>query len=135
MDRGALVPDEVILGLIEEVLAHPEAKHGIIMDGFPRTVPQAEAVDRLLGRRDARIDQVLYFSVPEEELVRRLTGRAEQEDRSDDTPEAIERRLRVYREQTEPVARYYRERGLLTEIDGTGSIEDIAQRVERAVGR
>src|SRR5438132_582616 len=76
MDKGLLVPDDIILGLIGEVLAEPGAKDGIIMDGFPRTVPQAEAVGRLLGARRARVDHVLNFDVPDDELVRRMQGRA-----------------------------------------------------------
>src|SRR5207249_1339116 len=94
MDQGLLVPDEIILGLIEEVLASEAARGGVVMDGFPRTIAQAVAVDRLLAARGAgsgaRIDKVLSFEVPGDELVRRMQGRAGQEGRSDDTPEAFE---------------------------------------------
>lgn len=134
MDRGLLVPDGVILGLIEEVLALPEAKSGVIMDGFPRTVAQAEAIGELLDTRGSAVDRVLSIEVPEEELVRRMLGRAAQEGRSDDTPDAIQRRLEVYREQTEPLVSYYRERGVLVEVDGTGTVEEIAARVQEALG-
>jgi adenylate kinase len=133
MDEGLLVPDEIILGLIEEVLEEREASDGIVMDGFPRTVPQAEAIDRLLNARGAKVDDVLYFTVPKEELIRRLLGRASREGRSDDTEEAIQRRLQVYAEQTEPLISYYRSRGKLTEIQGVGSIEDIARSVWEAL--
>ncbi|UCF39793.1 MAG: adenylate kinase [Gemmatimonadota bacterium] len=135
MDQGLLVPDAVILGLIEEVLALPEAANGIIMDGFPRTVAQAEAVDRLLAERQTAVDRVLSIDVPEEELVRRMTGRARVEGRVDDTPETIRQRLVVYEEQTAPLVAYYNERGLLTGVSGMGRIEEIAERVEEVVGR
>lgn len=135
MDQGLLVPDPVILGLIEEVLALPEAAQGIIMDGFPRTVAQAEAVERLLAERRAGVDRVLSIDVPEEELVRRLSGRARVEGRVDDTPETIRQRLAVYEEQTAPLVAFYEERGLLTGVSGMGTIEEIAARVEEAVGR
>ena len=134
MDQGLLVPDEIIIGLIGEVLNRSDAADGVIMDGFPRTVAQAEAVDRLLAERNATVDHVLTFEVPKEELVRRLLGRARDERRSDDAPEAIERRLDVYRKETEPLIAFYRDRGVLTAIQGTGSIDTIAIRVEEAVG-
>ncbi len=134
IDDGVLVPDEVIVGLIEEVLNRPEASDGVIMDGFPRTVAQARAVDRLLAARNATIDHVLSFEVPKHELVRRLLKRADQEERSDDTVQAIERRLDVYQKQTEPLIAMYHDRGLLTSIQGIGSIETIASRVEEAAG-
>jgi adenylate kinase len=135
MDRGLLVPDDVILGLIEEVLALPEAADGVIMDGFPRTVAQAEAIGKLLGARGSEVDRVLSIEVPEEELVRRMLGRAAREGRSDDTPDAIQQRLEVYREQTEPLISYYRERGVLVEVDGIGTVESIAARVREALGQ
>jgi len=134
MDRGLLVPDEVIVALIEEVLALPEAEGGVIMDGFPRTVAQAEAIGDRLDTRGSAVDRVLSIEVPEEELVRRMLGRAAEEGRSDDTPEAIQRRLEVYREQTEPLISYYRERGVLVDVDGTGTVEEIARRVQEALG-
>jgi adenylate kinase len=132
-DQGKLVPDDVILGLIEEKLASREAGNGVIMDGFPRTIAQAEAVDRLLYSRGARVDHVLAFAVPEQELVRRMTGRADVEGRSDDTPEAIRQRLDVYRETTEPLIAYYRKQDIVTEVAATGSIEDVAVRVAEAL--
>jgi len=133
MDRGLLVPDEIILGLIADVLSSPEAAGGVLMDGFPRTVPQAEAVDRLLGERDEQIDHVLLIEVPEHELERRLLGRARLQGRCDDTPETIHERLRVYEEQTAPLIEYYRRRGVLVAIPGVGSIEDIAQFIAKAL--
>lgn len=135
IDQGLLVPDAVILGLIEEVLTSPQAADGVIMDGFPRTVAQAEAVERVLAGRRATVDRVLSIDVPEDELVRRMIGRARVEGRDDDVPEAIRQRFAVYEEQTAPLIAYYKERGLLTTVSGMGGIEEIAQRVEEAVGR
>ncbi|MDH3495985.1 MAG: adenylate kinase [Gemmatimonadota bacterium] len=134
-DQGLLVPDEIILGLIEEVLQSPGAKRGVIMDGFPRTSGQAEAVDRLLHARGQQVDRVLLVDVPEEELVRRMRRRAALEGRSDDTIDAFRRRLGVYREQTAPLVAYYRERDLVSVVPGIGTVEDIAERVKLAVGR
>jgi adenylate kinase len=134
-DQGSLVPDEVVLGLIEEVLQAPAAANGIIMDGFPRTQAQAEAVDRLLHDRGRQVDRVLLIDVPEDELVKRMGGRAAQEGRSDDTPEAFRRRLSVYREQTAPLVAYYRERGLVTVINGLGTVAEISERIQGALGR
>lgn len=132
-DQGLLVPDDIIVDLIRELLASPDVLHGIIMDGFPRTVTQAEAVDAALAARGARVDHVLSLNVPQEELIRRLSGRARNEGRSDDTPEATQRRLRVYREETAPVMAHYRAQGVVHEIDGTGSVEEIAARIDEVL--
>ena len=134
MDQGLLVPDDVIVGLLREVLASPRAAKGVIMDGFPRTVPQVEAVDALLAERTQRVDQVLFFGVPDAELEKRILGRASQGGRSDDNVEALKQRLAVYREQTQPLADYYRKRGNLIEIEAVGSIPEIAARVQKRVG-
>jgi adenylate kinase len=134
-DQGLLVPDAIILGLIAEVLERPEARPGLIMDGFPRTIAQAEAVERLLAERGRTVNRVLNFVVPEDELVRRLGRRAGAEGRSDDTPEAIRQRLAVYREQTAPLETFYRDRGLLSDIPAVGTIEAIAERTREVLGR
>ncbi len=133
MDQGLLVPDDIILGLIEEVLASPEAQRGIIMDGFPRTIGQAEAVGRRLAERGSRVDRVLSITVPRDELIKRMLGRAQQQGRSDDTPKAMERRLVVYEEETAPLIAHYREEGILAEVDGVGTVEDIASRIDQAL--
>lgn len=133
MDQGLLVPDEIIIGLIEEVLSSEEAAQGVIMDGFPRTVPQAEAVDALLERHGKSVDRVLGFEVPDDELVSRLLGRASQEGRSDDAPEAIKKRLQVFRDETAPLIEYYKKKGILVEVEAVGSIETIAERIGGAV--
>lgn len=135
MDQGRLVPDDIILGLIDEVLASPESQNGVIMDGFPRTVPQAEAVGKRLGERGAAVDCVLSITVPDEELTRRMLGRAAEEGRSDDTPQAIAQRLLVYRTETAPLISYYEEQGILVKIDGVGTVEEIAARMDQALDR
>lgn len=134
MNQGLLVPDEIIMRLIGEQLAAPHAARGMVMDGFPRTIAQAEAVDQLLGEQGEQVSRVLLFDVPEEELVRRLLARASLEGRSDDTPAAIERRLGVYRRSTAPLVGYYRDRGVLTTIRGAGTVDEIAERITEAVG-
>jgi adenylate kinase len=133
MDQGLLVPDDVIVGLIEEVLGSDAVAHGLVMDGFPRTVAQAEAVDRLLAARGRNVDHVVDIVVPEAELVRRLTGRARQQGRSDDFPETMRQRLHVYEEQTAPLVRYYEKHGLVRTVDGVGGIQEIAERVQGAL--
>ena len=133
MNKGLLVPDDVILGLITEVLNSPEAKNGIIMDGFPRTVAQAESVDDLLRSRNQVVYRVFTFEVPDEELVRRMQGRSAKEGRSDDTPEAFQKRLKVYQDQTAPLLEFYDRRNLVTRIPGTGTMDEVAARVQEAL--
>jgi adenylate kinase len=160
MDRGELVPDDVIVAMIGERLARPDASRGYILDGFPRTLPQAEALGRLLRDRGDALDRVIYFDVSEAELVRRMTGRRvcrgcraayhlefappaqpercdrcgdELEQREDDSPATVERRLQVYAKQTEPLLAYYRERGLLVTVAGEGPIEAVRAALLRAV--
>ena len=134
MDQGLLVPDDVMLGLLEEILSKPEAARGVIMDGFPRTIAQTEAVDRLLKARGRKVDRVLLFDVPDSELSRRIVGRQSMQGRSDDRREAFGKRLAVYREQTAPLVDFYRRRGILKTVDAVGSIETIAERVRAEVG-
>lgn len=134
MDKGLLVPDEVILGLIREILDSPAAAHGVLMDGFPRTVPQAEAVDRLLAERKARVDSVAVLDVDERELIDRLLGRAAKEGRSDDNLESIRKRLEVYHAQTAPLIDFYQKKGVVRHVVGSGSVEDIQKRLVEAVG-
>ena len=134
MDQGLLVPDAVVLGMIREILDSEAGSRGVLMDGFPRTVPQAEAVDRFLAERKARIDTVLLLEVDEEELVRRLLGRAEKEGRSDDNLESITRRLKVYEEQTAPLVAYYDRQGVVRRVPGTGDVDAIQVRIRKAAG-
>jgi adenylate kinase len=129
MDRGALVPDEVIIGIVRERLAEGDTKQGFILDGFPRTVAQAEALNRILSDSGQALDHVLAIEVPEEELLVRLTGRRQIEGRDDDTDEAIQHRLKVYQQETAPLVQYYQQLGLLRPIHGVGEVEDIYQRI------
>ena len=135
MDDGKLVPDSVILNLIKEELAKPEAWTGAVLDGFPRTAAQAELVDRRLGERGQRLNHILLLDVPEEELVRRMTGRAAAEGRSDDTPEAIKTRFHVYQRDTAPLIAHYAQRGIVHRVPGTGAVDDIAGEIRRIIGR
>jgi adenylate kinase len=156
MDRGDLVPDEVIIGVIVERLEGPEAADGFILDGFPRTTPQAEALDRELDRLGRRLTAALLIEVPEGEVVRRLGGRrtcvknghvfhvefdppkhegvcdvdgSRLVIRDDDKPDVIRHRLEQYEEKTEPLVAYYDEKGLLRRIDGTRSPDEVGDRI------
>jgi adenylate kinase len=134
MDQGLLVPDEVIIGLIREILDSEGGRQGVLMDGFPRTVAQAEAVDRILAGKGERVHHVALLEVDEEELVRRLLGRAAKEGRSDDNLQSIQQRLRVFHQQTEPLIAYYDRQGVVRRIPGTGDIDAIQLRLRAAVG-
>lgn len=129
MERGDLVPDDLILALIREELAER-----VILDGFPRTQAQAEALDRLLEETGTRLLGVVLVEVPEEELVRRVLKRAQLEGRLDDNEETIKRRLEVYRAQTAPLVDYYERRGVLKRVDGTGTPEEVYARIRGALG-
>ena len=133
MDRGELVPDEVVIGVAEERLKQPDARRGFVLDGFPRTAAQAQALDRLLARLGTPLERCLRLLVDDEELVARLLQRAAIEGRSDDDEETVRTRMRVYREQTAPLVDYYRERGLLRDVKGQGRVEEIAARIEEAL--
>jgi len=156
MEKGQLVPDEIILSMVKERLSQPDAQKGFILDGFPRTVAQAEALDKMLEEMDKKIEFVLALIVPDEELVTRLTGRrtckncgmmyhikfkppkvegkcdacgGELYQRPDDNEETVRNRLKVYHEQTAPLIEYYRKKGVLFEVDGSKSIEEITQQL------
>lgn len=126
MDKGQLVPDEVVIGMIDSCLEkHADAK-GFLFDGFPRTVAQAEALDKLLSLKKTGICKVLALEVDEEELTRRLVRRGETSGRSDDTSEdVIRQRFSVYKKDTEPVAGYYKEQGKFEVVKGMGTVDDI----------
>lgn len=128
MDRGDLVPDAVVVEIISERLDAPDAKAGAILDGFPRTVAQAEALDALLGIKSLKLDAVIELQVDEAALVRRIETRAAETGgaRADDNVETLRNRLAVYREQTAPITPYYRDRGLLKSIDGMRDIDVVA---------
>lgn len=129
MDRGDLVPDDVIIGMIKSRLG---GQSGMVLDGFPRTLPQAEALDRALEESGMPLDRAVYFDVDRDELVKRLVNRGTEQGRSDDTPETITRRMDVYEKQTAPVLDYYRGSGRVSEIDGMGTPDDVFKRLLNA---
>ena len=133
MDAGKLVPDEVVIGVAEERLGRADAKRGFILDGFPRTVAQAEALDGMLPRLGCRLERCVALAVDEDEMVKRLLRRAELEGRSDDNETSIRMRMREYREKTQPLIAYYGKRGVLREVDGIGTVEEVAKRIAQAL--
>jgi adenylate kinase len=161
MDSGALVSDDIVIETIERRIAAPEAKNGVILDGFPRTIPQAEALDRMLASHGLKLDHVILMEVDEAALIDRLAGRfscrkcgasyheryhrPKQEglcdvcgatdfvQRPDDRPEAVKTRFDVYRQQTAPILPYYRDRGILTTVDGMGDMDAVARQIERVI--
>ena len=134
LDAGELVPDGLMGETVEARLQQPDAAEGFLLDGFPRTQAQVEMLDRILDRLDQRLDRVVMLEVPEETVVERLLGRAGKEQRADDNEETIRQRLRVYWSQTAPVADVYRSRSVLAEIDGTGGVDEVFDRVMAALG-
>ena len=129
MDRGALVPDEIMISIVRERLAQDDTKYGFILDGFPRTVAQAQALTQLCEEQKRPIEHVISIEVPQEELQQRLSGRRQLEGRHDDTDDAIRHRLEVYERETAPLIDYYRRLGLLRCILGVGTIDAIFQRI------
>jgi len=133
MEAGELVPDDLVISLVRERTAVPDARNGFLLDGFPRTIEQAKALERILEGNAASVDGVINLFVPEGTLVERLLGRAALEGRSDDRRETVAERLRVYREKTAPLVEYYRGLGLLYDVDGSGSVEEVAGRIDRTL--
>lgn len=133
MEAGQLVSDEIVLGLLEERLAQADTATGFILDGYPRNLAQADALNNLLARLEQPLDAVVKLNVPDADIVKRCEIRFEQEHRADDNPETVRKRLAVYAEQTAPVADFYARRGLLTEIDGVGAIDAIGDRILAAL--
>jgi adenylate kinase len=160
MDQGVLVPDELVLGLIEERMGEPDARKGFILDGFPRTLAQAEALRAMLERNQQKIDGVLALVVPDQEIIKRISGRrtckscgamyhtifdpprnmnlcnkcnGELYQRDDDAEDTVKMRLEVYDTQTRPLLSYYQDRGLLHRIDGVGALDDVRRRIATAV--
>jgi len=135
MNRGDLVPDEVVVGIIEQRIQEDDCKNGFVLDGFPRTVGQAEALDKILEKLEKSIDNVIYIDVEDEELIKRLLSRAEIENRADDNLESIKNRLKVFKEKTSPLLEYYKNKGSMHSISGMGSMEDIADRIKENLKR
>ena len=156
MDKGELVPDEVVIGIVEERLKEKDCTRGWILDGFPRTVPQAEALDRILEKHNTPVEYVLNFEIEEDEVIKRLTGRRNCEkcnnvyniyfsppvkegvcdvcggklvQRSDDDEETVRERLRVYKEKTSPLIDYYNKKGRLYKIDANGDLEKVEEEI------
>jgi adenylate kinase len=133
MERGDLVPDDVVVGIVEDRIAQTDAKGGFILDGFPRTVAQAEAFDAMLARHGLKLDGVIEFKVDEGVLVKRIETRAAETQargepiRKDDNPEVFKTRLAAYRAQTAPLSAYYRSKGMLKTIDGMRSIDEVTR--------
>ncbi|MGH3922179.1 MAG: adenylate kinase [Pseudonocardiaceae bacterium] len=133
MDRGELVPDDVMNGMVADRLAQPDTKARWLLDGYPRTVPQAEVFEQLLDEWGTPLDAVLCLKVPEEELDRRIHARAQFQGRSDDTGVAVRRRLEEYVEKTAPLEAFYRQRRLLWIVDGVGPIDEVTDRTFAAL--
>jgi len=158
MDAGQLVPDEIVIGIVKERLQQPDCEKGFILDGFPRTIPQAEALDKILEELGKKIDAVINIQVPEEEVVKRIVYRrtcrncgavyhliynppkednkcdkcgGELYQRDDDKEEVVRQRYKVYKEQTEPLVEYYAKKGVLYNIDGTKSIEEVFAEIDK----
>jgi adenylate kinase len=129
LDRGDLVPDELVIDMIRERLVQPDAQAGWLLDGFPRTVPQAHALDELLSSINQGLDRVVNLEVPDAFLLERLLGRG----RKDDNEDVIRRRLQVYHDQTAPLIRFYGDRNQLTDIDGSAPVEDVTAAIQTAL--
>lgn len=135
MDAGKLVDDQTMLGIISERIDQPDCKDGFVLDGFPRTVAQAEGLDKMLGEKGIAIDHVIEITVDENELYSRIENRAAETGgaRADDNVETLKKRLQVYRDQTTPVLPYYREKGMLKQVDGMSDIDAVAKQIEGIV--
>jgi adenylate kinase len=139
MARGELVPDDVVVAIVSDRIDEPDARKGFILDGFPRTVAQAEALERLLAEKRLRLDAVVELQVDEGALLKRLESRIAQmvargePVRPDDNPEALKTRLQVYRTQTAPLIAFYGKKGLLKSIDGMAAIEAVARAIDRVL--
>ena len=133
MESGSLVSDDIVLGMLEERLLRSDAGNGFVLDGYPRNLAQARALDSLLARIRQPADLAVQLDVDPELLVERLSGRAHVEGRADDTPEAVRNRLRVYTEQTAPVVDYYRNQGKLAFVHGVGSMDEVFTRIIEAI--
>ena len=133
MAAGNLVSDEIMLGMLEDRFSRPDTAGGFILDGYPRNLAQADALDKLLGRIRQPMDYAVQLEVPTELLVERIAGRAKAEGRADDSPESVRNRLQVYENSTAPVIEFYRQHGQLTVVDGVGSLDEVFNRIIEAL--
>lgn len=134
INEGKLVPDEVVIGIVRDRLQEADVKNGYILDGFPRTTAQADALKTMLATMGQKLDFALSLDVPEELLVERLLDRARKEGRSDDTEPVIRSRLETYRSQTLPLMEYYQNEGILHTVNGVGSLEEVTGRIKGILG-
>ena len=135
MDTGGLVSDDIVLGMLEERLTAGDTGNGFILDGYPRNLAQAAALDALLVKLETPFDAAVQLEVDNEQIIARLAGRAQAEGRADDSPESVRHRLNVYDQQTAPVIAFYREHDQLTVVDGVGSLDEVFDRIVKAIGR
>lgn len=133
MDRGDLVSDEIVNGIVSERLDAEDCKPGFILDGYPRTIPQAEALDQMLADKGMGLDAVIEITADAEVLVARVINRAKDSNRADDNPDVIRNRLSVYSEQTAPLVEFYRGQGLLKTVDGMQSVDEVTAAIRRAL--
>ncbi|UJJ51469.1 MULTISPECIES: adenylate kinase [Rhodanobacter] len=133
MDAGQLVSDDILLGMLEERLAQADAKAGFILDGYPRNLTQADALDHLLAKLGQPLDAVVKLEVPNQAIIGRCEIRYKAEARADDNPDTVRKRLAIYAEQTAPVADFYAGRGKLQVVDGVGELAEVTARIERAL--
>jgi adenylate kinase len=133
MERGELVPDEVTIRMIEDRLAQDDAVEGFVLDGFPRNLAQARALDAMLAGIGRGLDAILFFDLPDDVALERMRGRAGEENRADDTPEAMAKRLAIYHEQTEPVVEHYRATGKLVPLHAARSVDEVFAEIEAAL--
>ncbi len=126
ISKGQLIPDDLMIKILDEILLrHLKDREGVVFDGFPRTIAQAEALKELLAKHDSELHAVIGLEVPEDELVERMIKRGQQTGRADDTPETIKNRLKVYHDQTQPVQEFYRNQGKYIPVNGTGVVDEI----------
>lgn len=135
ISKGQLIPDDLMIDILANTIDSEPAvrERGVILDGFPRTIPQAEALKKLLEERNLALDAVVGLEVPEEQLIERMIKRGQQTGRADDNLETINNRLKVYRDQTHPLRQYYTDNGSYRAIDGIGTIDQIFDRIEKAL--
>ena len=135
MDAGDLVPDDVVISMVVKRLGEDDCANGFVLDGFPRTVRQAEALDEWLEGASTPLDAALFFEIDEEELFRRLAGRSAALHRSDDTEQTIRHRLEVFANKTRPLVDYYEQRGLLQRVDSIGEVDEVTKRILEGLER
>ena len=134
INQGQLIPDSLMIRILEEIIENePKAQKGVILDGFPRTIAQAEALDHFMAKHGREVKHVIGLEVPEDELIDRMIKRGQQTGRADDNPETIKNRLKVYHESTTPLREFYKNAGKYRKINGSGSVNDIFEEIAKAI--